>query len=59
MNFTNEYITPIEIAQYIHVSPITVRKWLREGEIPYTKFGRVVRVKTRDFEAYCKANEIS
>jgi len=55
----NEYLKPEEIAKKIAVDVSTVRRWLREGEIKYTKFGRAVRVKTKDFEDYCKANEVS
>jgi len=59
MSFTNEYLTPEDIAKKILVDVSTVRRWLRDGEMPYTKFGRAVRVKTRDFEAYCEANTLN
>ena len=55
----NEYLTPDDIASTIHVDVSTVRRWLREGQMKYTKFGRAVRVKTKDFEAYCRGREIS
>lgn len=55
---TNEYLRPIEIAEAIGVSPITVRRWMHEGDLPYTRFGKAMRVKRTDFEAYCKENDI-
>lgn len=54
----NTYLKPEEIANIISVDVSTVRRWLRDGEINYTKFGRAVRVKARDFEEYCRLNEI-
>lgn len=55
----NEYMKPDEIAKEIGVDVSTVRRWLREGQIPSVRFGRAVRVKTKDFEKYLKDNHIS
>lgn len=52
----NEYLKPEEIAQQIKVDVSTVRRWLRDDVMPYYKFGRSVRVKTKDFEHFCQLN---
>jgi excisionase family DNA binding protein len=49
----SEYLSPNQIAEIINHSPITVRKWCRDGKIPYSKFGRSVRVRTEDFNKFC------
>lgn len=54
----NEYLRPDEIAKIIAVDVSTIRRWLRQGEIPYSKFGRAVRIKRVDFEKYLKDNYV-
>ena len=58
MNFTNEYLTAEDIAKVILVDSSTVRRWMREGRLKHSRFGKAVRVKTKDFEAFCQENEI-
>ena len=39
-----------EAADYLRVTPYTVRKWLREGLIPGRKIGRVYRLYEAELE---------
>lgn len=54
----SDYLTPEIIGEKLKLSPTTIRRKCRIGEIPSTKFGRSVRVKTTDFEQYCKDHEL-
>ena len=40
-----------EAAEYLHVTPYTIRKWLRKGKIPGHKIGRVYRILEAELEA--------
>lgn len=40
-----------QAADYLHVTPYTIRKWLRAGRIPGRKIGRVYRILEADIMA--------
>jgi len=46
------YLGAEDIAQRLNVSPITVRKWLREGRLKGVRAGRLWRVKEGDLQAF-------
>lgn len=54
----NTYLSPKQIAEELNISPITVRSWCQRGDIPYSKFGRSVRIKSVDFQKFKEDNEI-
>lgn len=54
----NEYLSPEEIGGILKCSPITVRLWCRQGSLPFSKFGRLIRVKSKDFQKFCEENEV-
>ncbi len=41
----DDYLTPEEVAEILKVSVATVRRKLRSGELPATKFGRSWRIR--------------
>ena len=41
-----------EVASWLRVSLITVRKWTSSGFIPCVRFGRAVRYNRRDVESW-------
>jgi excisionase family DNA binding protein len=47
-------LTPEEAAARLHLSPITVKKWLRAGRLPGVKLGGkgLWRVRESDLAAY-------
>ncbi|MGH8695715.1 MAG: helix-turn-helix domain-containing protein [Burkholderiales bacterium] len=50
-------MVPVDaVAARLGVSGWTVRTWLRQGRVPFVKFGRRVLVKTDDVEALLAAN---
>ena len=53
----NVFFTVKEAAQYLGLSKSWLDKLRRKGEGPaYFRFGRAIRYKTADLEAWAKAN---
>jgi uncharacterized protein len=44
-------LTVEQAAEYLQLSPYTVRQWLREGKLPGRKIGRAYRIMESDLEA--------
>jgi excisionase family DNA binding protein len=57
-NDMSSYYKPEQIAKSISVSVESVRRWCRNGELKYTKFGRAMRISTEDWKRYCRDNTI-
>ena len=41
-----ELLTPKQAAEYLKISPSTLRRWTRDGQVPYIRIG-TGRVKSR------------
>jgi len=41
---SDELLTPEEAAEWLRVTPDTIYRWLREGELPAIKLGRLYRI---------------
>lgn len=54
-----EFFTPEEISQITKVDEETVRRWCRKGDLPYTRFGKFMRIKPHDFKAFCERRAIN
>ena len=49
----DKLLTPEQAAERLQISPLTVRKWLREGKLPGVKpGGKVWRVREKDLEEF-------
>ncbi len=44
-NLRSEILTIAQVAEYLHLHPLTVRRLARDGEIPVFKIGRQWRVQ--------------
>lgn len=59
MSDTNEreWLTVFDVAELFHVNPETVRRWVREGELPVLDLGKRAgyRVKPDDLAAFIAA----
>lgn len=53
------YVTAAEIAEVLHLSPYTIRSWLRRGVLESSKVGREFRVKKSVFDAYLAATGLA
>ena len=47
----DDYLSPDEVAALLKILPETVRKHIRDGEIPAAKFGLQWRIRRSDLEA--------
>lgn len=50
-------LTVEQAAEFLQLSPYTVRQWLRSGKIPGRKIGRVYRILDTDLEALVGAGQ--
>jgi excisionase family DNA binding protein len=47
--FTEEYVTVAQAAALLHVNPSTIRRWIRQGDVPAYRVGqRRVALKRAD-----------
>lgn len=52
------YLSPDEVAQRLNVKPLTVRRWLKNGNLKGLKLGRLWRVRESNLEAFLKSAEM-
>jgi excisionase family DNA binding protein len=46
------FFTISDIAEFLDVSPRSVRRWIKSGELPVHRFGAAVRIAERDLLAF-------
>lgn len=52
-----DYYTVYEVAELLGFHHNTVRKMIKEGELPAKQFGRVWRIRKVDLEAFTMPNQ--
>ena len=52
MSKPDPFMTVDEVAEYLHLHPLTVRRLARDGEIPAFKVGRQWRIKRELLEKW-------
>lgn len=52
LNTPSPYRTVAEVAGYLRISQRQVRRFIAQGDISATRFGRAVRIHERDMLAY-------
>lgn len=45
---THPFLTPEEVSDLLQVSVYTVRRWIKQGELPAYKVGRLWRIDEAD-----------
>ena len=45
-------LTPVEVADHLHLTPYTIYAWLRSGRLPGIKIGHRWRVKPEDLDGF-------
>ncbi len=48
----DEVLTAEEVAAYLRVHLMTVRRWCRQGELPAAKVGRSYRIRRADLDRW-------
>lgn len=51
------FFTPREVSELLRVSVYTVRRWIRQGDLPAYKVGRGWRVSATAIEAWLNQHE--
>ncbi len=49
---TNSFLTPRDVSSLLQVSVYTVRRWIKEGELPAYKVGRLWRIDKVDLDQW-------
>jgi len=50
------YLTIKELAVYLKLAENTIRRWVRNGEIPHHKINRVIRFRLSEVESWLDRN---
>ena len=53
-----EWLSSAKAADYLGITPHTLYRLINEGGLPAYKFGRVIRLKQTDLEAFIEASRI-
>lgn len=59
MAIQREYLSPNEIAEYLGVSPFTIRRYIKLGELKAVKLLGGFRVHRNDLQGFLKAHEVN
>ena len=52
-----DFVTVKEAAELLKLSPVTIKRWLKEGKLPYYHVGsRAVRIRKADLDAIITPN---
>ncbi len=51
---TQPFLTPKEVSDLLQVSVYTVRRWIKQGELPAYKVGRLWRINKGDLNKWLK-----
>lgn len=49
---TQPFLTPQEVSDLLQVSVYTVRRWIKQGELPAYKVGRLWRINKGDLNRW-------
>lgn len=53
-----EWLTPQEVAAQMRVSKMTVSRLIHSGQLPATRVGRSMRIKSKDWSSYLRKNQV-
>jgi excisionase family DNA binding protein len=59
MAIQREYLSPNEIGEYLGISPFTIRRYIKIGELKAVKLLGSFRVHKNDLQAFLKAHEVN
>ena len=59
MTIQREYLSPNEIGEYLGISPFTIRRYIKLGELKAVKLLGSFRVHKNDLQAFLKAHEVN
>lgn len=48
----HRFLTPEEVSELLQVSVFTVRRWIKQDELPAYKLGRLWRIKRSDLNQW-------
>lgn len=58
MPSTTEWMSTADAAKALGITPRTLYRFIDQGDLPAFRFGRVIRLKASDVEAFIEANRV-
>jgi len=55
---TGPFLTPQDVSDHLQVSVYTVRRWIKQGELPAYKVGRLWRIKREDLDRWLEQQRV-
>ena len=52
----DKLLTIQEVAKYMRVHPMTIKRWIKAGNLKATRFGHTLRVSEKEVEDFLHAN---
>jgi len=52
------FLTPQEVSDLLQVSVYTVRRWIKQGELPAYKVGRLWRITESDLDKWLEQQRV-
>jgi len=52
----DKLLTIQEVAKYMRVHPMTIKRWIKGGNMKATRFGHTLRVSEKEVEDFLHAN---
>lgn len=52
MSTQPQYLSPVEVAARLGTSRNTVHRAIARGDLPAVRYGRLIRIKRTDFDAF-------
>jgi excisionase family DNA binding protein len=52
------FLTPQEVSDLLQVSVYTVRRWIKQGELPAYKVGRLWRINESDLDKWLEQQRV-
>ncbi|PIZ62531.1 hypothetical protein COY16_04030 [Candidatus Roizmanbacteria bacterium CG_4_10_14_0_2_um_filter_39_13] len=53
-----EYFSPTQISKLFSVSPITVRRWIKRGDLKAFKLSKDIRVRKKDLNNFLEQRRV-
>jgi len=54
-----DYLSPTQISKLFNVSPITVRRWIKRGDLKAYKLSKDIRVNKKDLDSFLEKRRVN
>lgn len=58
-NMSEKWVNLEDVAEYLSVSPDTIRNWIKSGKLPYYKAGKRYKFKISEIDTWVREGKIT